>query len=771
MTGRRGARRPATIVLFLAVSAIGGAARAVAAETRRAVLVGIDKYVPADASAPPGTVVADAPNRGRPRGAWTNLEGAVNDVEELRAILVTRYGFRAADVHVITNQDATRDGILSQTRKWLIDGAAPGDVSLFFYAGHGSQVRNSRSQESDKLDESIVPSDANAGRPDVRDKELARLFDDALDKKILLTAVFDSCHSGSIGRGAPRPTRFRVLPADERDVADPQTPVPPETRGALVLSAAQDYQLAAETEDENKNPHGLFTWALLKVLRSMPVNESADRMFLRLRAVMQSGDTLQEPVLAATPERRRSALFGIERPDLAGRSVVAVQSVEDDGGVILQGGLAIGLRPGTELRRVDEGTPPLTLRVSEDQGLSRARATSLSGTTKDLKAGALFEVTRWTGSAGPSLRVWLGATTLTSVEVSRVAETLAPLASASGVSWIEDPTAADGPVSVIQHSGSSWQLASARSTRTISGDPSPGVIGPLLTADAGGARRVMLNLPLPSEAAARLDVGSNADAIEVLRSPAHADYVLVGRRRGATLEYAWVRPLVTAEDVRDSPLPARTDWAPLGDDPSALAARLHQFAVRLAVLRAWLTIESPPDSGRFPYDLALKRSDTGELRTTGETHAGEAYGLVLTLDQAKLGKGSFEQRYVYVFTIDSSGRSQLLFPPPNSGNVENHLPAAVDEQGRAPQQISLGPAQLFKIAPPFGIDTYVMLTSAIALADATVLEGGAVQTRGAVDPLTRLLGQASAGKRGSGITTPTDWSIERLSVRSVPAAR
>ena len=165
------------------------------AETRRALLIGIDKYVSGKApSGQTGPTIMTLAASGR--GDWSDLDGAVNDVDVLQQILTARYGFKPEDIRVLRNFEATRDRILSETKTWLIDAAAPGDVSFFFYAGHGSQVKNSRTEEADGLDESIVPSDANKGAPDIRDKELAGVFGGAVDKKLRLTVIFDSCHSG-----------------------------------------------------------------------------------------------------------------------------------------------------------------------------------------------------------------------------------------------------------------------------------------------------------------------------------------------------------------------------------------------------------------------------------------------------------------------------------------------------------------------------------------------------------------------------------------------
>jgi len=71
---------------FVAVAAVTFAALLGAlparAEVRRAVLVGIDKYVP-NALSPAATVDSSAASRANRRG-WSDLDGAVNDVVAMR---------------------------------------------------------------------------------------------------------------------------------------------------------------------------------------------------------------------------------------------------------------------------------------------------------------------------------------------------------------------------------------------------------------------------------------------------------------------------------------------------------------------------------------------------------------------------------------------------------------------------------------------------------------------------------------------------------------
>jgi len=275
---------------------------------------------------------------------------------------------------------------------------------------------------------------------------------------------------------------------------------------------------------------------------------------------------------------------------------------------------------------------------------------------------------------------------------------------------------------------------------------------------------------LPAEILRALKFGDPAiaDLIEVTGSLERADYELGTRVRGGVAEYAWLRPEKSvggsnppAPD-RLSLLPSSTEWLPRGSDPATLAARLRETALRLSTIRNWLQLESPADAGTFPYHLALKQEPTGQLRTDGPTKNRDAYGLVLSLDPA-MPSAHVDRRYVYVFTVDSEGKSQLLFPLATGGNVENVFPPPTIQAGQLPKQIQLGRSPLFTFDP--GVTTFILLTTATALPDPTILEGAGVRgnTRGLTDPLSQLLAQGG-GRRDITLTTPANWSIERITV-------
>src|SRR3954469_5595483 len=288
--------------LFAACAMIAAALHAGAAPHRRALLIGINDYA---AFIPPHARTTPAPGRD-----WPNLAGAVNDVNIMRNMLVALYGFDRNDIVTLTDQVATREAILGGIEQHLVNPAAKDDVILFYYAGHGSQVRNSLSDERDKLDESLVPADSRAGAADIRDKELRMLFNRILDRGARLTVILDNCHSSSGARGLGTGAQPRGITPDLRDVADGVTVPRPESRGALVLAAAQDTDTAWEMRDREGKFHGAFSWAWVRAMRDCASGEPSIETFLRAQARMRAETPYQEPTIAGTADTRMAPFLG-----------------------------------------------------------------------------------------------------------------------------------------------------------------------------------------------------------------------------------------------------------------------------------------------------------------------------------------------------------------------------------------------------------------------------------------------------------------------------
>jgi hypothetical protein len=200
------------------------------------------------------------------------------------ADLLYRKGF---NVTLLIEEDATAYRI-KESLAALVDGATIGDVLVFYYSGHGTQVPSKG--ESDNYEEAIVPYDMDWVNNIVYDNDFRRIFN-KVPAGVNTTVILDCCHSGDM---LDQEVHTHVM-ADEAESSRHLGPVkvrfllPPmaileklkETQvvnwatskdvnaTALLVAACRSYQVSLEMEIDGQI-QGLATYALLKTLRHNP---------------------------------------------------------------------------------------------------------------------------------------------------------------------------------------------------------------------------------------------------------------------------------------------------------------------------------------------------------------------------------------------------------------------------------------------------------------------------------------------------------------------
>ena len=441
-------------VVSLLLLALIACSPAALSQTKRALLIGIDTYEPHGRPIPKIKTSDPAGPSRFDLLEWPDLDGAVNDVKTMQSLLASpKFGFPNDNehMHLLLQEQATHDAILAAMRKYLVDEPAPGDIVVFYYAGHGSLRYNSKStKRSNFLDNTIVPADAYTGAFDVRDREIARIFNAALDKGVRLTAIFDSCHSGTIARGIPIGSlgKPRFLAYDPRDIdegpdmANGKEVVAPEDRAknpAIVFSATQPDQLAREWPAGNE-AHGAFTIALIEALKSLPEDTPSLDVYKRVKVVMEGmGLDDQQPVLDGPMAREKQPLFSSGSGSSKLR--VAVASVPDSSHVVLDAGLASDLGPGSELVQVTESgrLGDTRIRVQQVTGLTRSDAEVVGAAAAPVEIGDMFELVKWVPMQGNILKIWTPPATLGQEEIAAESREFSALRDAGKITWVSDP--------------------------------------------------------------------------------------------------------------------------------------------------------------------------------------------------------------------------------------------------------------------------------------------------------------------------------------------
>ncbi len=357
------------------------------APARRALLVGIERYPPAV--------------------HWPELSGPRADVNAMREVLIGRFGFRAEDIAELLDETATHKGIQAGLDR-LVEKSAPGELILFYFAGHGSSLPDDNGDELGGWDDTLVPYDACVGTHrdnDIRDDEIERWIARANKKTDQVALIFDCCSSGTNTRDE-NPGMSRYLSAFDRtgdckdDIASrgidaPRvgTPLPAETKGSgwvqprgryVSLSACRDKEAAFELRvggaDGEAHVRGLFTVSLIEELSTIDPDASWSDLMLRVSSRVAARVARQTPVIEGA--LAGYSLFHAGAPARAPRMEV---EVGQDGNVRVHGGLLQGLSPGAVLAVCTLGAP----RDDPKQRLGEAKVA---------EAAAGESLARWQGA-------------------------------------------------------------------------------------------------------------------------------------------------------------------------------------------------------------------------------------------------------------------------------------------------------------------------------------------------------------------------------------
>lgn len=447
------------------------------APERRALIVGVSDYK----SAVPPRKALDRPNLA------SHL-----DTRNIARVLVERWGFRPENVLILLDQhaylysadlfhpvtgipqrahalkgspyNATKQGIQTAWREFLLARSKPGDVVFASFSGHGEQLKDDGNDESDGLDEAFVPYDfvgsgEQNARADLRDDEIFVMLT-AMAARVRprggpqgsVTAAFDCCHTGTISRGgdtarstftstssvtrAGRKGAVRkagLLTPDGSGYTDGAE----EGDGYVVLSACQSGESTYEYRPDRRSEGGVFTYKLCEALRRVPAGATYRDLFDTLTIGVKMIYPYQTPALFGNPGQR---LFGAETlPDEVYPSVQADSDFRN-GALRLNFGEIHGLTTGSEitLYRSDSRlrNPEERLRFDGKPVHAIVRSTGIGECSaeivdpalraeryKPMLLGSRAVVTRWAFQSDP-LRVLL--VNLPQLRPLLLDETLAP---------------------------------------------------------------------------------------------------------------------------------------------------------------------------------------------------------------------------------------------------------------------------------------------------------------------------------------------------------
>ncbi|MBN4005429.1 caspase family protein [Nostoc sp. LPT] len=314
-----------------------------------------------------------------PNPHYESLQGAVRDIDKVADYLkklqipserITKLTSRLSNTNSLADVRAagkkmppTYQNIVNAFNS-ITETANTGDLVYIHYSGHGGRVKTIFPDLKGKgqNDEGLVPMDVGNDGYYLRDVEMATLLKRMTDKGLIVTVIFDSCHSGGATRGDAQIRGSRNGEADTKDrpkdsaVADRDELVNnwrtvtqnslqegwlPNQREYVFLGACRPSEYAYESAFDGKDRNGALTYWMIDTLNAIPTGLTYQALYDRLKGQIQSQFPNQLPMLLGEGDR---LVFGSEiKPVQYSLGVINVTPEY----LTFDGGLAQGISRGT----------------------------------------------------------------------------------------------------------------------------------------------------------------------------------------------------------------------------------------------------------------------------------------------------------------------------------------------------------------------------------------------------------------------------------------
>ncbi|WGV25228.1 caspase family protein [Halotia branconii] len=272
-----------------------------------------------------------------------SLSGCLTDVELQRELLIHRFGFQAADILTLTEEQADKKSIETAFVEHLGKQAKSGDVVVFHFSGYGTRIKSA------ELADTVLNALVLAKEYYIEDEKIVNYL---WEENLLLllrslstdrvTAVLDTSYYTPTGQSTGWGIRARPelvatqLAAAELDFLEQlknQTTLKtqnPESSNVAVLSATSDPKHLARELLFSGFSAGLFTYALTQYLWETTPAQTIQFSLSRIGSSMNQLSSKQQPGLLSS-KKNKTLTIGNFFPDNLMAAEAAVIKVEEDG--------------------------------------------------------------------------------------------------------------------------------------------------------------------------------------------------------------------------------------------------------------------------------------------------------------------------------------------------------------------------------------------------------------------------------------------------------
>ena len=250
--------------------------------------------------------------------ASLKLNGCVNDVFAMSNMLIDVYGYSKSNITIMFDKASpnlvpNRTNILRELTTIIANSANTGEIWIH-YSGHGTYIRDSNGDETDRNDEAIVPCDVNKTGPIIDDQLLTILS----QSKCLTYLMFDCCHSGSI---CDLQWRFEYVPAKRNYLRFNESKRLLPNPNIIMISGCRDNQTSADAYNiETKMAMGAMTNALIDSIRANNYNATFLKIYADMCGWLTNKKHTQFPCLSSSNPTPN--MFKLERQTTTQKQVL-----------------------------------------------------------------------------------------------------------------------------------------------------------------------------------------------------------------------------------------------------------------------------------------------------------------------------------------------------------------------------------------------------------------------------------------------------------------
>ena len=245
-------------------------------------------------------------------GTPNELLGCQTDVKNMYGLLTQNLGYSANDILVLTESNdikPTSDNILKGI-EYLAQTAKKKNSheAVIYFSGHGTQVRDDKSEEKDGLDEVLVPLDYTNGY--IRDDTLHQYLG-LFPIKCQTMCIFDCCNSGTVG-DLEYTYYYDLLKDTTQVVKSARSPLP---NSVFSISGCKDDQTSSVVLTD-RGWNSALTTCLIEIFKKHQYEITFHQLDKELNRYMKQHDLSQRPVLSSSWPKQPGSLISLTRPQL-----------------------------------------------------------------------------------------------------------------------------------------------------------------------------------------------------------------------------------------------------------------------------------------------------------------------------------------------------------------------------------------------------------------------------------------------------------------------